>query len=347
MTIGRLNSAASSVAVPLATSVTSQAASASCEWPSSSATCTPAGVQPAQRLDQRGAGRARPAARSAGPGARGCSRAAAPNRRGAMYWISERRLPGSSATTVSSSARPSARAAGRARHLERDRVGQRVADVGRRRCRASRSIAGSNGKRHSTWSTALPDLLDALAAPGPDRRADEVDRRDAGGLAAAASRSRLKSGASTPMNSSGPLAQQALGQLRCGCRRSRGSGAAPRRSRAPPACRAATRPRSPAPPSAARRCPAPAGRASAPAGRRAAGRRAGRPRPRRRPSRSAARSRPCGHQRAMPRVAPARKSRISATSPAASRRLAGQRRDGRRAPARASGPRGTAAGASA
>ena len=33
MTIGRLNSAASSVAVPLAIRVTSQAASAACDWP--------------------------------------------------------------------------------------------------------------------------------------------------------------------------------------------------------------------------------------------------------------------------------------------------------------------------
>ena len=63
-----------------------------------------------------------------------------------------------------------------------------------------------------------------------------------------ASRPRLKSGASTPMKASGGSRQQALGQLRRGCRRSRGSGAAPRHSRAPRACRAATRPRSPARP---------------------------------------------------------------------------------------------------
>ena len=51
MTIGRLNSAASSVAVPLAISVTSQAASASCERPSSSVIGR--GRMPRQhRLDQ-------------------------------------------------------------------------------------------------------------------------------------------------------------------------------------------------------------------------------------------------------------------------------------------------------
>ena len=60
---------------------------------------------------------------------------------------------------------------------------------------------------------------------------------------ARASRSRLKSGASTPMKTSG-RSRAAAARAACGCRRSRGSGAAPRHSRAPRACPAATRRRS-------------------------------------------------------------------------------------------------------
>ena len=48
-----------------------------------------------------------------------------------MYLISERRLPGSTATTVSSAPMPERGAARAARHVERDRAGQRMADVHR------------------------------------------------------------------------------------------------------------------------------------------------------------------------------------------------------------------------
>ena len=144
----------------------------------------PARTRPASARSA-GAARAPPAARSAGPAGRGASAAAAPSRRGAMYSISERRLPGSSATTTSSlgqaeRARGSRRAAPRA-------GSRRPADGRHRspRCRAPAYSAGSNGNRHSTWSTDAPDLVHPLAAPGPDRRADELHRPDARRRAAA------------------------------------------------------------------------------------------------------------------------------------------------------------------
>ena len=82
-------------------------------------------------------------------------------------------------------ARPSAGAAGGARQLQRDHVGQRMADIGGGDAVRARSSSGSNGNRHSTWSTLRAIVLDAPAAPGPDRRADEVDRADAGAPSAA------------------------------------------------------------------------------------------------------------------------------------------------------------------
>lgn len=113
MTIGRLKSAASSVTVPLATAATSQAASTACDWPSTSVTgAAPAWRRRSGSTSWRSPGTTGSTKRS--PGRPACSRAAAASTRGAMYWISERRLPGSSATTVSPSARPSAaRAAAR------------------------------------------------------------------------------------------------------------------------------------------------------------------------------------------------------------------------------------------
>ncbi len=99
-----------------------------------------------------------------------------------MYWISERRLPGSSATTVALGASPSARAARRARHVERDRVGQRMADVGRRRCPASHRSPARTETGTARGRSRARIFSIALAAPGPDRRADEVDGLDAGRL---------------------------------------------------------------------------------------------------------------------------------------------------------------------
>ena len=181
-------------------------------------------------------------------------------------------------------------------------------------------ISGSNGKMQSTRSAARPDLLDALAAPGPDRGADEVDRLDAGAPSAAASRSRLKSGASTPMKPPAARAAAAA-RARCGCRRARGSGAALRRSRArelvvrPPGVKALLGHARAADAFGDELRPA---RAQAVEQQR---RRAGRPTPRPRPSRSAespGSSTPGRAQRAMPRVAAARKPVISAKSAAAS-----------------------------
>ena len=183
------------------------------------------------------------------------------------------------------------------------------------------SSSGSNGKMHSTWSQLRAELFDALGAPGPDRRADEVHRLDAALRAGRASSSRLKSGASTPMNSVGRarassrsrscvadahdlavVAQHldiaAHGQLLAAATRPR--------SRARAICGAADALRLQL-------------RASAPACRRAAGRPAGRRTPRRRPcaKRGAGQSHAASARDAA-RGSRARKAAISATSAAAS-----------------------------
>ena len=80
-----------------------------------------------------------------------------------MYWISERRLPGSSAITVSPSADAERRARLGPRRLERDHVGERVADVGRgdavlgvdRRLERERCTAPGR-RRCLIFSTRLP-----------------------------------------------------------------------------------------------------------------------------------------------------------------------------------------------
>ncbi|MCY1372563.1 hypothetical protein D9M69_597780 [compost metagenome] len=104
ITIGRLNNAASSVAVPLAIKVASQAASASCERPSSTVTpCSPL-ARTSSSMRGRSAGRAGTTKRS--PGRWRCMSTAASKKRRAMYCTSDCRLPGRIATTVSSSPRP-------------------------------------------------------------------------------------------------------------------------------------------------------------------------------------------------------------------------------------------------
>ena len=236
MTIGRLNSAASSVAVPLAISVTSQAASASCDWPSSRSIGTSGAcscehrrqrcAQPEDHRQHEAQVRPTPAAaapRPAGTAAR-CSwtspSAAAGQHRDHRFALAQaQRAPGLG---------PVAPAAG----------SRRPADGRRRwrRCRARRSSSGSNGNRHSTWSTPR-----AMRLTRPPRQAQIDGQTKWIGArcrcaCSRASRSRLKSGASTPMKTSG----------RCCSRRSAScvadaadlavSGAAPRRSRARPAC---------------------------------------------------------------------------------------------------------------
>ena len=84
MTIGRLNSAASSVAVPLAISVTSQAASAACDCPSSNCTGAPGAWSATQRLAAVRAGLAAAGSTKRSAGRARCSSAAACRNAGAM-----------------------------------------------------------------------------------------------------------------------------------------------------------------------------------------------------------------------------------------------------------------------
>ena len=109
--------------------------------------------------------------------------------------------------------------------------------------------------------------LRAAAAPGPDRRADEVDRRDAGGLQPGL-QAQVEVRRVDADEGARRLGQQAVAPARRGCAdlavvAQHLDVAAHRQLVA-----AATRPRSPAPPSSARRCRPPAAPASAPAGRR-------------------------------------------------------------------------------
>ena len=153
--MGRLNSAASSVAVPLAISVTSQAASAACDWPSTIFS-PPASPAAAGRLLDRRRRRGHRRARrswSRGPRLAARSAAAAKNVGGQVARPPRRGCPAGWRAPRPRRASPArARAAARS-GVHRDHVGQRMADVGRAMpCCASSS--GSNGKMHSTWSAA-------------------------------------------------------------------------------------------------------------------------------------------------------------------------------------------------
>ena len=293
-----------------------------------------------------------PAARSAGRAA-AVLQLARRRRAGAARCTGSRsaRLPGSSATT-----RVAVAEAERGARWPRAAApaGSRRPADGRRRSAAMPALGSRSPARTGTGTARgrprARIFSIALAAPGPDRRADEVDGLDARCLAACASRPRLKSGASTPMKASGRSRSRRSRQLRRGCRRSRGSAAAPRRSRAPPACRAATRRRSPARPSAGRRC-----RSACSAGQRAlqaaeqqAGQQVARGFARHhREARRVRRHRQPERQRAMPRVR--RGQEIAHQRDVVGRLRRARRRAPRspRAPRRASGRRGTAAGASA
>jgi hypothetical protein len=200
--MGRLNSAASSVAVPLAISVTSQAASTVCELPSH---LHPV-AQPALQgglLEWRRAAQGSRAART---------------RVWACRPVSAARLQQARARCTAS---PTARLPGRMRH---DRVAVLQTQLPPRGARsgvhgnhAGKGMAHVRGGDAVTRQQlrlereqaqhvvhAAADLLHPLGAPGPDRRADEVHGADALQHFRRASSPRLKSGASTPMNTSGP-----------------------------------------------------------------------------------------------------------------------------------------------
>mmetsp|Transcript_5757 Transcript_5757/g.14039 ORF Transcript_5757/g.14039 Transcript_5757/m.14039 type:complete len:220 (-) Transcript_5757:1605-2264(-) len=201
MTMGRLNSAASSVAVPLATSVRSQAASTVCDWPSTHWMPVPAsrGSSRPCRPGTTGRMKRRPG--------RASSRAA-PISAGAMCSISLLRLPGSSAMTVSPSGScKAARAASRGGSSGMASASgwpTKVASMPAR-CR----ISGSKGKRQSTWSAA------ALILTTRSGRQAQIDGQTKCTVLMPPSRSlcsrpKLKSGASTPMNTSGRRASSRL-----------------------------------------------------------------------------------------------------------------------------------------
>jgi hypothetical protein len=143
------------------------------------------------------------------------------------------------------------------------------------------SSAGSNGKMHSTWST-LRRIFSTRSARQAQMEGQTKCTVLMPCLRRSASRSRLKSGASTPMNTSGRLrSSRSRSWLRMP--QSRGSGATPPHSRARPALRWPPGLETRAGHLRGRRCRPPQRRPAPPAGRRAAARPAGRPRFRRPP----------------------------------------------------------------
>ena len=203
-------------------------------------------ARPARRswLDARAAAPASPGTTKRRPGRAACSSAAAATRRrGAMYSISERAAARQQRDhRRRRRRRPSARAR-RARGRRRSGItfGERMADVGRRdavlraAARARTGTCTARGRRRAriflmrSPRQAQIDGLTKCTVVMPAR------------LAGLLSRPRLKSGASTPMKTSGRSRSRRSRSCVADAARSRGSAAAPRRSRAPRASRAATR----------------------------------------------------------------------------------------------------------
>ena len=171
------------------------------------------------------------------------------------------------------------------RRLDRDLVGDRMADVDRVDAVLGVDL-GLERKDAEHQVGGLLDLLDPLAAPGPDRRADEVHRLHAGG-AQLDLEVEVEVGRVDADEGVGLVLHQPLGQLVADAddlaEVAEHLDVAAHRELVvrPPGLKALLgHPR-------ARRCPRPPGPASARAGPRAAGRRGRRPTPRPRPSRTA------------------------------------------------------------
>ncbi len=140
-------------------------------------------------------------ARSGRSGKRSRKRRAAPTKSAPSRRISPRRLPGRSASTGTSSRKAERGARRRLRGLERERVGERMADE-----HGVDAVPGVDRRferkqaKHQIGAAA--DLRGAFRAPGPDRWADVVNGADARRLSLRSS-PKLKSGASMPMKTSG------------------------------------------------------------------------------------------------------------------------------------------------
>ena len=96
------------------------------------------------------------------------------------------------------------------RHFERNCIGQRMADI-RRRDTVARVDRRLEWKHAQHMVDRAAHLLDALAAPGPDRRADEMDRLDAG-LLEPAFELEIEVGRIDADEGVGALVQQPLGE---------------------------------------------------------------------------------------------------------------------------------------
>ena len=238
MTIGRLNSAASSVAVPLAISVRSQAASASCSAAVEHLQVELAGELRHHRIEQ-----VAHAAHGRQHEAQVGVLLGQPRRRtqqGRAMW---RTCRAGCPAAARSRAHP---AAGRAQPVRpraappADRVGQRMADIARRCRRAGRSPA-RRGTGTAHGRPPRGSCGSARPASGPDRRADEVDGLRAGllqpGLQAEVEVGHVDPDEGVGCSFSSRSPSSARSETA-----SAAAAAAPGCSRAPPAGRSSTRP---------------------------------------------------------------------------------------------------------
>jgi hypothetical protein len=195
-----LNSAASRVAVPLATSARSHAASAAWDRPVTMVRWRGDGPRRASSL-MRDCRFGTAGITNQVSGWRRSSTLAAARKRPVSDSISEARLPGSSAMTLAPMGRPSAvRAAAWSGSIGITLASGWPTYVAAMPWRASSS--GSNGKMHSTWSQARFNFSTRLA------RQAQIDGQTKWTVFTPPERSfsssaRLKSGASTPMKTSG------------------------------------------------------------------------------------------------------------------------------------------------
>ena len=192
---------------------------------------------------------------------------------------SDARLPGSSANTGSAAPSLSCARVSRRDRVVRRGLRERMADE-RHRHAGGLVDRRLERKQRQHPVDAAADLRDALAAPRPHRRAHEMDRAHAAALELALE-AEVEVRRVDADEDRHALGERGAARARGGCGRARAAGRRPRRSRAPRAFPADTTPRTPRPPSSARRCR----RSAPPAGARARRGSAWPPARRRRPRR--------------------------------------------------------------
>ena len=203
--MGRGDSSVSSVAVPEATSAASAAIGPARAWPSRAAArcaappaaaCAREYVAHRARRHRRDELHCRPLRRS---------HAAARRKSSPRRGTSPRRLPGSSAMTVRAAGDLKRAPRGAAIRIERDLIGQRMADECARTPWLRRSSV-SNGSRHSTRSQSRRDACARVPAARPTPAGSRTAPWECPRARSCASSPILNAGASMPTNTCGRAA---------------------------------------------------------------------------------------------------------------------------------------------